>query len=135
MATERQIAANRANAQRSTGPRTAVGKMKASRNAFRHGLSNPTADPASPEIDLIAREVAGDNARDSQISFAYDFARSQVELIRIRSIRAQQLQSIDLNAATEKQLRGLAALYRYERYAHTKRRRAAKKLICGGRGT
>jgi hypothetical protein len=39
MASEKQIAANRANAEKSTGPRTAAGKLKSSRNAFRHGLS------------------------------------------------------------------------------------------------
>ena len=39
MATEKQIAANRANARRSTGPKTVAGKMASSRNAFRHGLS------------------------------------------------------------------------------------------------
>ena len=41
MATEKQIAANRANARRSTGPRTALGKLTSSRNALRHGLSIP----------------------------------------------------------------------------------------------
>ena len=40
LATEKQIAANRANAKRSTGPRTAAGKLKSSRNAYRHGLSS-----------------------------------------------------------------------------------------------
>jgi len=39
MATEAQIAANRANAQRSTGPKSQDGKRKSSRNALRHGLS------------------------------------------------------------------------------------------------
>ena len=38
MATKAQIAANRANAQRSTGPRTDDGKAKARLNALRHGL-------------------------------------------------------------------------------------------------
>jgi hypothetical protein len=39
--------ANRANARRSTGPRTAAGKARASRNAVRHGLSvSVLADPA-----------------------------------------------------------------------------------------
>ncbi len=33
MATEAQIAANRANAQKSTGPRTAIGKEKVAQNA------------------------------------------------------------------------------------------------------
>ncbi len=51
MATPAQIAANRRNALRSTGPRTLEGKLAASRNALRHGLSSNAAllldeDPA-----------------------------------------------------------------------------------------
>jgi len=38
MSTMAQIAANRANAQLSTGPRTEDGKAASSRNAYRHGL-------------------------------------------------------------------------------------------------
>jgi len=38
MATEKQIAANCANATKSTGPRTARGKAVSSRNAARHAL-------------------------------------------------------------------------------------------------
>jgi len=40
MATERQIAANRENAQLSTGPRTDAGKAASSSNACRHGLAS-----------------------------------------------------------------------------------------------
>ncbi len=39
MATERQIAANRRNAQKSTGPRTPEGKARVRLNALKHGLS------------------------------------------------------------------------------------------------
>ena len=38
MATQRQIEANRRNAKKSTGPRTAAGKVKAAQNAIKHGL-------------------------------------------------------------------------------------------------
>ena len=42
MASERQIAANRLNAQASPGPRTAEGKAASSRNALTHGLTART---------------------------------------------------------------------------------------------
>lgn len=39
MGSEQQIAANRANAGESTGPRSSAGKAKVSRNALKHGLT------------------------------------------------------------------------------------------------
>lgn len=39
MTSEKQIAANRKNAKRSTGPRSASGKAAASQNATKHGLT------------------------------------------------------------------------------------------------
>ena len=70
MATERQIRANRANAQRSTGPRTAAGKLKSSRNAYRHGLSGSVSyDPSSAaKVNLIARALAGETIRDERVA-------------------------------------------------------------------
>ena len=54
MATEKQIEANRRNAQKSTGPTTAEGKSKAKFNALKHGMTADTAvlpyeDPHSYE--------------------------------------------------------------------------------------
>jgi hypothetical protein len=55
MATAAQIQANRSNAQKSTGPRTAEGKERASQNAVKHGLLAKEAviqgeDPAEFEM-------------------------------------------------------------------------------------
>ena len=43
MATEKQIAANRRNAQKSTGPKTAEGKYKVRFNAVKHGMTASAA--------------------------------------------------------------------------------------------
>jgi hypothetical protein len=43
MTTPFQVRANRANARRSTGPRTAAGKARSSLNALKHGLYATTA--------------------------------------------------------------------------------------------
>ena len=133
MTSEKQIAANRANAKRSTGPKTAAGKLRSSRNAFRHGLSGPLlSDPTTlAKVDWIAGEVAGDQASDHQKAAAQGFARAQIELLRIRSIRSEQSTKMDLNDCTPgnfRELKRLASLDRYERYALTKRRRSSRGL-------
>ena len=42
MASDRQIAANRRNAEKSTGPQTEYGKQRSRQNALRHGLTART---------------------------------------------------------------------------------------------
>ena len=42
MSSQKQIAANRQNARKSTGPRTRQGKLRTRRNAIRHGLCAET---------------------------------------------------------------------------------------------
>jgi hypothetical protein len=60
MASERQRAANRANARNSTGPRSASGKKRASCNALKHGLNTPMSGAAvTREIEALARQIAG----------------------------------------------------------------------------
>jgi hypothetical protein len=127
VATEKQIAANRANAKRSSGPKTLAGKLKSSRNAFRHGLSSGEKVPCSPaEMDAIANVLIGRETTDNKFAAAADFAQAQLELLRIRSTRRNLLATIDLSNTSE--LRRFVALDRYERYALTRRRRASAKI-------
>jgi hypothetical protein len=125
MTSQAQIAANRANAKRSTGPRTAVGKMKSSRNAFRHGLSGPLPlDLARwSEIDAIARALTPQGAAHG--SAAIEFAKAQLELFRIRAFRNQMSLGIDLAEIDTPKLKQLVSVDRYERYATSHRRRVA----------
>jgi hypothetical protein len=65
MASERQIAANRLNALRSSGPRSAEGKARAASNALKHGLTGkqvvlPGEDPA--EFDAFRSDLIADRA-------------------------------------------------------------------------
>ena len=75
MATEAQVVANRLNAQKSTGPRTGVGKAKASQNAVRHGLLAQQAvirgeDPGEFEFyrDQMLGELAPAGAMESMLA-------------------------------------------------------------------
>jgi hypothetical protein len=130
LATEKQIAANRANARKSTGPKTLAGKLKSSRNAYRHGLSYPMrSDPVtSAKADAIARALTGEDANEEKLRSASEFAAAQLELQRIRSTRADLMANVDLSQPDLYGLQRLVALDRYERYAHTKRRRASVKF-------
>ncbi len=56
MTTKKQIAANRANARGSTGPRSRSGKEKISHNATRHGV---TGKPDPAKVDTWVRVIAG----------------------------------------------------------------------------
>jgi hypothetical protein len=131
MATLKQIEANRRNAKRSTGPRTASGKSKSSHNALRHGLSLPLRmDGATmAEIDELARLLAHEEIDDTLA--AVEVAAAQVDLQRIQRIRRNMLAKIDLATATPKELQHLLAIDRYETRARTRRRRALSRTILG----
>jgi hypothetical protein len=96
MASERQIAANQRNARNSAGPRSAGGKKRASRNAYRHGLA---AGPHSSKelahlVDRLAREIAGDT--DSAIARAHarSAAEATLDLARVRNIKVALIECV-----------------------------------------
>jgi hypothetical protein len=76
LATEKQIAANRANAKKSTGPRTLAGKLKSSRNAYRHGLSSPSRLQSimSAQTEVIVSALIGVDQNEEKLLAAAEFA-------------------------------------------------------------
>ena len=131
MATEREIAANRANALRSTGPRNSTGRSKSSRNAYRHGLSLGIAPdaPLNDKVHDIARALVTEGVEAGNFESAQALVQAQLRLLRIRALRKDLAKTINLASGDFSLLGRLLALDRYERYALTQRRRA-RKCFC-----
>ena len=69
-----KLVANRANAQKSSGPQTRAGKLRSSKNALKHGLgarsSNPSQNPPLlnhfPEVKSYQQELTALGYSDAQ---------------------------------------------------------------------
>jgi hypothetical protein len=72
-----------------TGPRTVAGKMRASRNARRHGLSiSVTEDPyLSPDVERLTSAIAGATPDGAHLQYARAFAEAEFDLRRVRAAR------------------------------------------------
>src|SRR5215212_3565523 len=105
MPSPRKIDANRANARRSTGPRTAGGRLRASLNALKHGLAVPAAaHPAfQQDIDHLARVLAGEAQHDPVVMVrALKVAEAAVDVQRARLARVDLLRAWDLRTGEPK---------------------------------
>lgn len=124
MASERQIEANRKNARRSTGPKTAAGKAKSSRNAFRHGLSRP-APANEAALEKIGETILLELGKALCVDLT-ELVSAKLELHRIRSTRAHMLAAL-LRDIDPKAVDGLRGLLRYERAAFARQKRLLKE--------
>lgn len=93
MASERQILANRRNAQKSTGPKTALGKKRSSKNGYKHGLSLPTRNVGSQkQLEELSRLYAGDTSDPEILALAERAADAQADLMRVRTVMTAMLE-------------------------------------------
>jgi hypothetical protein len=94
MTSARKIAANRQNARKSRGPRSAAGKSIASRNAVRHGLAAVVhRQPISEtEIEGFAKALCGSDTNPILFEQARIIARNDLAL---QAITAQQIAVVE----------------------------------------
>jgi hypothetical protein len=149
MTSAARLAANRANAQKSTGPRTAAGKLRAaqngrkstgpatpagkkrsSQNARRHGLTlPPSRDPGVADaIRGLAQAIAGTSRNSHAIALAMRIADAEIALLRARRARLALYAG---EACAD--IRRLAAIEYYERRARARRKFAIRALDAAAR--
>ena len=130
MTSDRQLAANRRNAKKSTGPVSVSGKRRSRQNAFRHGLAtNADHDPLlSAEVRQMAQILSGARGEPCVTLTTEDAAAAEIDLLRIRKIRVS---TFDVFYRSQRSLEDLTRLNeelgkldRYERRAFSRRRRA-----------
>jgi hypothetical protein len=149
MTSDGKIRANRRNAARSTGPRSAAGRARSRLNRRRHGLSTVGSQghAVSPEAERLAHLLAEDNADPERLAQARIAAEAHLTVLRIRAARVALLgttassrnlpghQLPPESAAAERaeaelalaylhRLPALAGLDQYERKALARRKRA-----------
>jgi hypothetical protein len=128
---ERQILANRRNAQKSTGPRTAAGKGKVRVNALKHGLAARTLRPDSdPSMFKLAQLVVSNSSADMTRKRAWAEATSDLQNLERhrqrlteRMMMALQQTSSGADHLADELIRQLHGLERYERHLHARLRR------------
>jgi hypothetical protein len=124
MASALQRAANRANANRSTGPKTPAGKLRSSRNALKHGLSDLVFSPNGENREAFCSESC---RRERQHGPSSDLVQSQSALSHIRLIRANLIAAV-LEDRSARAIKQLKSLDRYERVALRKRKKAMNNI-------
>ena len=147
MATDRQIAANRLNSKKSTGPKSDGGKRRARLNARIHGLAGQSPMDAQwvARVEQLAREIVDSTGGRIDLTCARSIAQAEQELMRARSMAsamaanlcAAHLEGDGPSGGTPKsreahrstQLASLLVFDRYEHRALKRRNRAIRSCF------
>jgi len=71
------------------------GKKRASKNAFRHGLTKPLSSAEfDRDVETLARQIAGDTDDRITFAFAHDAAVAMLELARVRRAKVALIERV-----------------------------------------
>lgn len=106
MVSEKKLAANRANAKKSTGPRTDEGKRRAAMNAVRHGLCARTVcvhGEESADFNALVTEFAREHrpASSTEYALVYRLAVASWNLRRLTEAETSVIDTATLNRVYE----------------------------------
>jgi hypothetical protein len=134
MASEKQISANRANALKGHGPRSAGGKARSSRNAIQHGLAANIWKQASAvrSIEQLTQLFRADgySEQKSRLAAVAEYQTKAIRNVQCR-IGEQILEAADGRGSEEtlaKNLRRLQSIDRYEKRMSSLKRRLFQKI-------
>jgi hypothetical protein len=119
---EKQLAANRANAALSTGPRTPEGKARSSQNARKHGFTATFGVLAMEDLEEIERLKTDLIAAHQPVNNQELFALEQIAIAQQSLRRAARMHTMsrDSNAWTQ--------FLRYQAHAQRKYRFAVEEF-------
>jgi hypothetical protein len=94
MSSQKQIEANRRNAQNSKGPRTTGGKARASRNSRKHALNTISHNNSlfAPRIEAIARAVCPETTNSALWEQALIIGECTTVLVCVQATRIALLE-------------------------------------------
>src|ERR1700722_6504255 len=119
MATPAQIAANRANSQKSTGPKTEAGKSRSARNHLSNGLSSnatliPGEDPEAFKALMVALALEYEPVTETEQILVEKMAVSQWLSLRAFRLQSEAFVNEMLQGNSYAIPKGLGLLIRYK---------------------
>jgi hypothetical protein len=137
LASETQIQANRANAAKSTGPRTEEGKRRASGNARRHGLSRP---PQASEVMAWYKVLTGTGVdpalilKSDEERAALDLAEAEAHLANAMREEERFLDALETGEDLALQLRRVREIVEEIRHSIPGTSPEVERLLLARRG-
>ena len=98
-------------------------QLQPQRDTSRFVGSQPLSAVMACKFDVMMSAITAEETGFEHGQTASEFALAQIEILRIRSVRAAMMAKIDVERLDSSALKRLRALDRYERYALTRHAR------------